>query len=63
VRNRRRRTYDERAALTLQEISRKKPGLENRVAQEIEDHCAGVRLDRRRNIRIDYRFCAVDAQV
>ncbi len=37
VRNRRRRTYDERAALTLQEISRKKPGVENRVAQEIEE--------------------------
>ena len=46
--------------LTLQEISRKKPGIENRVAQEIEesDHCAGVRLDRRRNIRIGYRFAS-----
>jgi len=33
----RRRTCDEGAALTLQEISRKKPGVENRVAQEIEE--------------------------
>jgi hypothetical protein len=33
----RRRTYGEGAALTLQEISRKKPGVENRVAQEIEE--------------------------